>query len=275
MSEKQKIMAALAAPFPADRVKFRVGARTKSKDRGIALPYVDMRDYIARLNEVLGLDWEDEEIITYEAQRVTVKYRLTLHVGDESRTRTGDGECTDLRDENAVTTASAQAFKRACVKFGLGVALYEMPRQWVDLQNKRYIPGQTKMQLRRTYAQWIETGEWALGVGKRASRATSTSKQPAPPNGNGNGNGRSETLTLSFGKYQGKTLQQVLQEDPDYITYLADKAGGLTLDFGKYEGKTMQQVLQEDPDYITYLADKAYDDKVRQAAASLSLVQAA
>ena len=159
------------------------------------------------------------------------------------------------------------------MKFGLGAGLYDIPRQWVELKNKRYIPDPTKVKLRRAYAQWTETGEWALGAGKRASRSTSTPKSPAPPNGNGNG--RSESLTLSFGKYQGKTLQQVLQEDPDYLKMLADKAGDMTLDFGKYEGKTLQQILQEDPDYITYLADKAYDDKVRQAAASLSLVQAA
>jgi hypothetical protein len=50
-------------------------------------------------------------------------------------------------------------------------------------------------------------------------------------------------------------------------------SGGITLHFGKYEGKTLQQVLQEDPDYAAYLADKAYDDTVRQAA--ISMVQAA
>lgn len=83
MSEKQTIMKALAAPFPADKVKFRVGARNDPKTRGIALPYVDMRDYIDRLNEALGFDWEDEETISYDAHRVTVKYRLTIHIGNE------------------------------------------------------------------------------------------------------------------------------------------------------------------------------------------------
>ena len=52
-----------------------------------------------------------------------------------------------------------------------------------------------------------------------------------------------------------------------------NNGAGVTLHFDKYEGKTLQQVLQEDPDYVAYLADKAYDDTVRQAAASM--VQAA
>jgi hypothetical protein len=243
MSEKQKIMDALAAPFPPERLKFRVGARTTSKERGIALPYVDMRDYIDRLNEVLGFDWEDEETISYSAKRVTVKYRLTMHVDGESRTRTGDGECADLSDENAVTTASAQAFKRACVKFGLGAALYELPQQWVDLKNQRYIPGQAKAQLRRAYAQWIESGNWAFGNRRPPQRASqpqqkSSEKKPPQPQQKA-GRGKSSDVA------------------------------GLTLHFGKYEGQTLRQVLQEDPDYVAYLADKAYDDTVRQAAANM------
>jgi hypothetical protein len=244
MSEKQKIMDALAVPFPANRLKFRVGARTKNKDRGIALPYVDARDYYARLNEVLGLDWEDEETISYDGNRVTVKYRLTLHISDESRTRTGDGECSDLRDENAVTTASAQAFKRACVKFGLGAGLYDIPRQWVELRNKRYIPDPTKVKLRRAYAQWIESGQWSFGDRRPPQRTSQPQQQKGPKKASSQ-----PQRKATHGNGHG--------------------AAGITLHFGKYEGKTLQQVLREDPDYVAYLADKAYDDTVRQAAASI------
>lgn len=271
MTPKPKIMEALAAPFPADRIKFRVGARNDPKTRGIALPYVDARDYYARLNEVLGLDWEDEELITYDAARVTVKYRLTLRVGDETRTRTGDGECADLRDENAVTTAAAQAFKRACVKFGLGADLYELPRQWVDIKNERYIPGRTKNELRRAYARWIETDNWTFGSNGSSHGRPTQPKKPLKQQSDEKVKEDHGAITLSFGKYKGQTLQQVLQEDPEYFKYLADKAAGMTLNFGKYQGQKLQQVLQEDPDYIAYLADKAYDDEVRQAAASMSL----
>jgi hypothetical protein len=205
-----------------------------------------MRDYIDRLNEALGFNWEDEETISYDAHRVTVKYRLTIHIGNESRTRTGDGECSDLRDENAVTTASAQAFKRACVKFGLGAALYELPRQWVDLKNKRYIPDRTTKKLRRAYTNWTESGQWSFGDRRPPERAS---------------------------KPEQKKAAQKKPPPQQKAACQNGGAGGLTLHFGKYEGQTLQQVLQEDPDYVAYLADKAYDDTVRQAAANM--VQAA
>ncbi len=248
MSEKQKLIDALAAPFPADRIKFRVGARTKNKERGIALPYVGPCDYYARLNAVLGLDWEDEEVITYDANRVTVQYRLTLHVAGESRTRTGDGECADLRDENAVTIAAAQAFKRACVKFGLGAEIYDLPRQWVALKNERWIPDPTAAALQRAYAQWVETGKWSFGDSRPPQRA-STPQSP-------------------------KVAQKSKSPQPQQPAARESGAnsggsGGITLHFGKYAGKTLRQVLQEDSDYVAYLADKAYDDTVRQAAATL------
>lgn len=258
MTEKQQLMDALAAPFPAARLKFRVGARTKSKERGIALPYVDPRDYIARLNEVLGLDWEDEEVITYAAGRVTVQYRLTLHVGDETRTRTGDGECADLQDENAVTTASAQAFKRACVKFGLGAGLYDIPRQWVALKNERYLPDQTVAALRRAYAQWVESGTWSFDDARPSRRAST----PQPPK-------VSKKPQRTKASKTPQSQPQAARENGAN----GGSTGGITLHFGKYEGKTLRQVLQEDPDYVAYLADKAYDDTVRQAAATM--VQAA
>ena len=49
------------------------------------------------------------------------------------------GEC-DARDENAATTAVAQAFKRACAAFGLGRYLYNLPQAWgaYDEQRKAF-----------------------------------------------------------------------------------------------------------------------------------------
>jgi len=42
-----------------------------------------------------------------------------------------------LEDENCFTVASAQAFKRACVAFGLGRYLYDLPKdQWFDYDPK-------------------------------------------------------------------------------------------------------------------------------------------
>ncbi len=43
------------------------------------------------------------------------------------------GECAQASDENAWTSATMQAFKRACSAFGLGRYLYNLPKPWVDL----------------------------------------------------------------------------------------------------------------------------------------------
>jgi hypothetical protein len=127
------MMEALARPFEAEAVQWKPGATNPDKTRGLALAYVDLRHYIDRLNEVAGPDWSDD----YEVQAggTVVLCRLTL----AGVTRADVGEASSS-DENTATTALAQAFKRACVKFGLGAYLYRLPRLWVeyDPQKKRF-----------------------------------------------------------------------------------------------------------------------------------------
>ena len=128
-----QMMEALAQPFAAEAIQWKPGATNGDKTRGLALAYVDLRHYIARLNEVAGPDWSDD----YEVQAggTVVLCRLTL----AGVTRADVGEASSS-DENTATTALAQAFKRACVKFGLGAYLYRLPRPWVeyDSQKKRF-----------------------------------------------------------------------------------------------------------------------------------------
>ncbi len=97
-------------------------------------------------------------------------------------------------------------------------------------------------------------------------------------------------IVITFGKYRGKTLAQVLEIEPGYVRWMANSVyippefreaaqellsqhfsrtqqprstqdrrnGGkkpLTMGFGKHKGKTLEQVAQEDPDYIRWLAE--------------------
>ena len=43
----------------------------------------------------------------------------------------------DPNDQNTATSAIAQAFKRACVKFGLGAYLYRLPKTWAEYDQQR------------------------------------------------------------------------------------------------------------------------------------------
>lgn len=125
-------MKALSEPFPLDAIQWKPGATNHDKTRALALPYVDLRHYIDRLNEVAGADWSDDYEIQGSGQVVVCR----LTIGGVTRADVGEAP---PNDENTATIALAQAFKRACVKFGLGAHLYRMPSQWVpyDAQRKR------------------------------------------------------------------------------------------------------------------------------------------
>jgi len=166
--EDEKILEQLSFPFPAKALQWRVGPCNRDKTRGVALAYVDSRDYIERLNAVLGLGWEDAYTFTVVGTRIVCKCELRLHLkGGQSIVRTGDGDC-ELSDPNATTVASAQAFKRACVKFGLGAYLYALPLEWVALEGDKNIPSEVQISLGAAYKRWLETGEWIFTRGQRA-----------------------------------------------------------------------------------------------------------
>jgi len=133
MELTKEMMDALALPFSAEAIQWKPGATNRDKSRGLALAYVDLRHYIDRLNEVAGPDWSDD----YEVQEGGKVVVCRLMVCGVTRSDVGEAP---PNDENTATTALAQAFKRACVKFGLGAYLYRLPRMWVeyDQQRKRF-----------------------------------------------------------------------------------------------------------------------------------------
>lgn len=134
-----EIQRRLVEPFLAKDVMFRPGAPSPDRKRAQALPYAEPRVYEDRLNEVLGPDWSCR-FKTWGDQRLICE--LTIRVTHEDGempsgytireiTRTSTGEF-DKGDKIAQgTVAEAQAFKRACSKFGLGRYLYDVPITWV------------------------------------------------------------------------------------------------------------------------------------------------
>jgi hypothetical protein len=134
------IIRRLSEPFSPDVVQWKPGVVSKDRTRAMALAYVDSREYMNRLDQA-DPGWSDEYLIQPLPDRILVVCRLTVG----GVTRTGDGECllADTRgetEENALTSASAQAFKRACAKFGLGRYLYDIPRVWVGYDGNGFTP---------------------------------------------------------------------------------------------------------------------------------------
>jgi hypothetical protein len=124
----------LTVPFPSDQIDLKPGALTKSKDRALAMAYADSRVYQDRLDQVVGsAGWS----VTYQVTPDGVICTLTIF--DVTKADVGDfpADYGDKANENRVTTAAAQAFKRACAAFGIGRYLYHLPRTWADYDAER------------------------------------------------------------------------------------------------------------------------------------------
>jgi hypothetical protein len=126
------LLVQLSVPFPKEEIAWRPGRRSNDGKRAQALPYAEPRVYEDRLNEICPGDWS---VLFKPWGESRIICELTIF----GVTRSSTGEFDDGK-KNAIaegTVAEAQAFKRACSKFGLGRYLYEIPIQWVDYDEEK------------------------------------------------------------------------------------------------------------------------------------------
>jgi hypothetical protein len=136
----------LEVPFDPSVVEWRVTNTSRNgKPRGQVMPYADQRAYTDRLNLLFtpagwSRKYEVHTSPTFQRgtdQKPVAKIIVTCEVtifGLGSHSATGE-EWID--DQNAGTSAEAQAFKRACCCFGLGRYLYDFEGIWVDLDERK------------------------------------------------------------------------------------------------------------------------------------------
>jgi hypothetical protein len=144
-ADQQESLQKLAIPFHPDAISWRVTNKTKDGKRGCVIPYGDQRAYTDRLNEIFTpAGWtrvyhvttlspvtRTKKDKTIQTGKVIVTCIVTIHdLGSHS----GSGEMW-ADDDNAMTRAEAQAFKRGCTCFGLGRYFYEFGEMWVDLND--------------------------------------------------------------------------------------------------------------------------------------------
>lgn len=136
--ETKELLAALKEPFDPKAISWRVGATDKDKTKGIALAYIDARDVMKRLDDVMGLNWQ-------------AKYpfpgccEIGLNVDGQWLWRANGADETDVE---GVKGQYSDAFKRAAVLWGIGRYLYYLPNVWVPIkpQGKSYaLDGQPKL----------------------------------------------------------------------------------------------------------------------------------
>jgi len=136
-------LARLEQPFASKDVKWLVAATSKDGRKGRVTPYADPRAYTDRLNLVFTASgWTREYTVQTLAPITRLKNDKPIQSGKVLVTcvvsipsvgaHSGCGEQW-AEDPNALTSAEAQAFKRACSNFGFGRYLYRFGEMWVDI----------------------------------------------------------------------------------------------------------------------------------------------
>lgn len=159
--------AALEVPFDPRVIDWRVTNTSKNgKLRGQVIPYADQRAYTDRLNLLFTpAGWTRKYQVHTSAnfergkdEKTVAKVFVTCELsikGVGTHSATGE-QWAD--DENAGTSAEAQAFKRAAACFGLGRYLYYFEGEWVDLDDRkrpRTVP---------SLPQWATPEGWRSGM---------------------------------------------------------------------------------------------------------------
>lgn len=137
----------LSDPFAPEDVEWFIGATTKEKDKGLAIPFITNRAVQERLDEVCGIDgWKNEyktlgerEIFDYNNQLTGKKTSQLCGISIWSETRQEwitkwDG--AEESDIEAIKGSLSSAMKRAAVQFGIGRYLYYLDSPWVEIEQK-------------------------------------------------------------------------------------------------------------------------------------------
>lgn len=147
---------ALAAPFPPDRVSWRIGQMAKNSDppKGKALAYLDARDVMNRLDEVCGPGgWQNR----YSHADGRCVCEIGVLVGEVWVWKSDGAGDTDIEGAKG---GLSDAFKRAAVRWGIGRYLYDIPSPWVAVNQYKQIEQSEHERLEALLKTHTDTIEW-------------------------------------------------------------------------------------------------------------------
>lgn len=149
------IYTSLSAPFPPDVVSWRIGSMNKDKTKGMALAYIDARDVMNRLDDVVGPGgWQCEYV---PMPNGTACCRIGINTGSgwvwkaNGAENLTDSEKPDAK-EMAIKGTYSDAFKRAAVLWGIGRYLYDLESPWVAVNQFKQIEQHELPRLRKLLA---------------------------------------------------------------------------------------------------------------------------
>lgn len=180
----------LEKPFLDNELEFRVGATNSDKTKGLALAYIQARAIQNRLDEVVGIEnWR----VSYKEINGGFLAKLELKINNEWIAKEDGANVTDYE---AIKGGISSAFKRAASVWGIGRYLYEIESQWLPIEQKgkAYIFKETPK--------------------------LNNKDQENNSNNNTSKEERAKNIELTFGKYKGKTLGDIFNENKEYLVYL-------------------------------------------------------
>jgi hypothetical protein len=187
----KQLVSELEMPFDESTIGWRVTNTAKGEQRGQVVPYADPRAYTDRLNALLTpAGWtrrytvhtsanfertKDKKIVA----KVVVTCDLTIF-GLGSHSATGEEWA---ENDNAATSAEAQAFKRAASCFGLGRYLYYFSGTWVDLDDRKRpksVPRLFGWATPRGWRQGLRPGQEATTTSGNSPSGRKVDSVPSP-----------------------------------------------------------------------------------------------
>ncbi len=195
--QREALIAQLKEPFHPRDVHWRVLRKQKNNDkRGEVVAYVKSPVYRERLTELFTTaGWtsrcetamfsnltRDKGSAKVNTGKLLVTCTITID-GFGTHSSTGE-EWAD--EDNALTTAEAQAFKRTCAFFGLGDYISKIEKPWVDLDQYGNIVDKNGNKFSPPLPNWALPAKYLEECGPQMSQQevrqlqAAQQRQPAP-----------------------------------------------------------------------------------------------
>ena len=122
----------LTDPFAPQDIEWKPGATTRDKSKGLAMAYITARAVQERLDEVFTPGgWKNEFRAGPEGGVI-----CRIYFKDEDGDWVWREDGADNTEVEAVKGGLSNAMKRAGAALGIGRYLYDMPVQWVPLNER-------------------------------------------------------------------------------------------------------------------------------------------
>lgn len=176
---------ALAAPFPADDISWRVGPtneRSRREDqplRGQPLCYIDARTVMDRLDSVIGFEhWQTNYT---PGVGTSIVCNIGIRIAGEWVWKADGAGPSDMEADKG---ALSDAFKRAAVRWGIGRYLYDIKAHWITLEkrgNTAFIPDAEYPNLAKIHEDMAKRVGWGNGYDISAYRLLLAELDGLPP----------------------------------------------------------------------------------------------